>query len=31
MKKVEEVNRQLGLPEVVICTPEEVAGDEEGS
>jgi hypothetical protein len=31
IKKVGEVNHQLGLPEVVICTPEEVIGDEEGS
>ena len=31
MKKVEEINRQLGLPGVVICTPEEVVSDEEGA
>lgn len=29
IKKVGEVNHRLGLPEVVICTPEEVIGDEE--
>jgi predicted nucleic acid-binding protein len=29
IKKVGEVNHQLGLPEVVICTPEEVIGGEE--
>jgi hypothetical protein len=29
MKIVGEVNRKLVLPEVVICTPEEVIGDEE--
>jgi hypothetical protein len=27
IKKVAEVNRRLGLPEIVICTPEEVVGD----
>lgn len=27
IKKVTEVNRRLGLPDIVICTPEEVVGD----
>jgi predicted nucleic acid-binding protein len=27
MKRVVEVNRRLGLPDVIICTPEEVIGD----
>ena len=29
IKKVGEVNRRLGLPEVAICTPEEVIGGED--
>lgn len=27
IKKVTEVNRRLGLSDIVICTPEEVVGD----